>query len=833
MFKAANSMQTSANDKTLSFLEDMHVSDKCRIDKFFPSVRKRDGRIVSFSKSKIIDAIFNAACTGGGENRKISRELADEVEKYLKSHYLKGETLSIRAVEDAIEKILYRGDHTPTANAYIRHREQHKRRRGQLKVSKQVKGKSNVTDLTLLVSAPSKEDITAWDRHKVADALVKEANVPSKVAISVARAVEKKILSSELKQVSTSFVRELVDNELLSLGYGKKMKRQTSFGIPAYDLEELIYNKSMENSNIATHNPEAVNLGIAEVTLKQYALENIFSQNVAMAHLQARIHIHDLGYPTRVYCSSHSLEYLKKYGLNLSNLEIISSPAKHARTLTGHLNTFLASMQAYYAGALGIGYLNIFYAPYLVGMSFEQMKQEAQYFIFSGSQNAFSRGGQSLFIDANIHMGIPNYLKNVQAIGPGGKYTGKTYKEYEKEVQMFAQALMEVWLEGDNYGHIFSFPKMDLHISQETFDDPEQLKLLEYACYVASENGTPYFVFDRDEVTLSQCCRLRTSLNLSKPEDIYMINHPESLRFCGFQNVTLNLPQAAFRAGRNNTDKLLSEIKKIMDLAVKAHLDKKGFISKIMVSKELPLWQLGKPALDGKPYVDLQKATYIIGMVGLNECVQYITGKQLHESDEAYKLGLKISSLMFLQIKNYSKQHNLKFALEESPAESATRRLAKIDLREFPEQTSEVIKGNLENDEYYYTNSIHYAANAPINLVERIVGQSRFHSLIESGAIIHAFIGEEKPSPESIFNLVKKTWQNTKAAQLTISPEFTVCNQCSRMMRGLHSECGNCGSKSVYGVTRIVGYYSRISNWNKSKIGELRDRHNGNYAITL
>lgn len=32
------------------------------------------------------------------------------------------------------------------------------------------------------------------------------------------------------------------------------------------------------------------------------------------------------------------------------------------------------------------------------------------------------------------------------------------------------------------------------------------------------------------------------------------------------------------------------------------------------------------------------------------------------------------------------------------------------------------------------------------------------------------------------------------------------------------------------GVTRIVGYYSRVKNWNKSKIGELRDRHNGNYG---
>lgn len=34
------------------------------------------------------------------------------------------------------------------------------------------------------------------------------------------------------------------------------------------------------------------------------------------------------------------------------------------------------------------------------------------------------------------------------------------------------------------------------------------------------------------------------------------------------------------------------------------------------------------------------------------------------------------------------------------------------------------------------------------------------------------------------------------------------------------------------GITRIVGYYSRVNNWNKSKVGELRDRANGRYGLT-
>jgi len=156
--------------------------------------------------------------------------------------------------------------------------------------------------------------------------------------------------------------------------------------------------------------------------------------------------------------------------------------------------------------------------------------------------------------------------------------------------------------------------------------------------------------------------------------------------------------------------------------------------------------------------------------------------------------------------------------------------LAKVDLRQFP-QSKDVMQGDIENDEYYYTNSIHFRADAPIDLITRIEKQSKFHGMIESGAIIHAFIGEERPSPESILNLVKKTYDNTQAAQLVISPEFTICQNCHKMSNGLLDKCGFCDSPNVYGISRVVGYYSRIDNWNRSKIGELKDRQRGDYRV--
>ena len=309
-----------------------------------------------------------------------------------------------------------------------------------------------------------------------------------------------------------------------------------------------------------------------------------------------------------------------------------------------------------------------------------------------------------------------------------------------------------------------------------------------------------------------------------------MIEHPESLRFCGFQNVTVNLPQAAYRAGRGNLDGLYKEIDRAMKLVFKTHYQKKDFIGKLMASPGMPMWEVGKVARDGRRYIDLEKATYIVGLIGLNECVQFISGKELHEDEQAYKLGLKIISFMYSKAKQEEEKTGLNFSLEESPAESASSRLAKVDLRQFP-QSAEVIQGDVENDEHYYTNSIHFRASAPIDLLTRIEKQSKFHSMIESGAIIHAFVGEERPSPESILNLLKKTYNNTPTAQLVISPEFTICENCHKMTNGLVNKCGSCGSSKVYGITRVVGYYSRIDNWNRSKIGELKDRQRGDYRI--
>lgn len=681
-------------------------------------------------------------------------------------------------------------------------------------------GTSDSTDIALLVSTSSQQEINSWDRSKISDSLIREASVLPHIAEEIADAVEDRIDRTNLMTITTAIIREMVDLELLERGMTLAHKRHSHLGLPMWDVEQIITNANKENSN-TTHNPESINLTIAETILKEFALRAVFSEDVAEAHYVGDMHLHDLGFIIRPYCGGHSLEYIKKYGLNLPNITSVSKPAKHAEVLIGHMVKMASALQAHYAGAVGWEAVNIFFAPYLVGKTEDEIDQLAQMLIFEFNQLAGARGSQVVFTDFNLYFNVPQHFADTPAIGPGGLYTGKTYKDYEHEAQAFVRAMFNVYLKGDATGKTFVFPKPLLHINEDFFATPGSDEFFDLACEVASKQGITYFVFDRgDEVTVSQCCRLK--LKLSR-EQLAETATPEKMRFSALQNVTINLPRIAYKA-QGNDQALFMEINKALELVAKAHVQKREFIQTLFdLGAEGPLGLLTQ-AVDGSPYLNMNRLTYLAGLIGLNELVQVHTGEQLHESNEALRFGLKVISAMNLRCRELGERYGINMVLEESPAESAGYRLAKLDMKYWPAQTAAVVKGELSSGNYYYTNSIHIAVDADVDYIERVEKQSRFHPLIEAGAIVHVWLGEHEPEPGAIKSFVEKTFRNTQCSQIAFSPEFTVCEGCMRTTRGLATQCTLCGSLDVYGVTRIVGYFSKVQTWNRSKIGELYER---------
>lgn len=702
--------------------------------------------------------------------------------------------------------------------------------------------KTNSLDFALMVDSADKVERQEYDESKIVEALMKEAKCEEKLAKEVAKAVTEKLQKAELKTVDTSLIRSLVNNELFERGLNKVLKSNSEVNIPFYNVTEIIENANKENGNTA-HNPESINLTLADRILKEYALREILPPDIAESHLNGEIHIHDLGMIDRFYCSGHSPEYIKKNGIkNIPTIPSNSKPANSANVLARHICSITQFLQSQFAGAIGWEALNVFFAPMLTNMTYKEIKQLAQTLIFDLSQLAGARGGQVAFTDFNVYLSIPEHYKKVLAMGARGKYMVKDYLEkmyyfdtqeeakkfakendyhvmryedYSKESAQFTKAILEVVEEGDADGMPFAFPKINLHINQESFEDKTAKQLLMLACEASSKSGCPYFIFDRNAFSVSQCCRLKIDFT---EEDKKLIDTPEELRFVGGQNVSINLPRMALKA-EHDMNKFYEELSKAMDKAARAHIIRQDYVWKLANLDNSPLSFYVK-GMDGKPYVRLENISYLIGIVGLNECIYNLIGKEMHQTDEAYSLALQVISYMYHETKKLSAKYGINMKLEETPAESTAGRFAKLDVKRYGE------KAFVKKNEFgmYYTNSVHFATDSDVDYITRLMKQSKFHNLVEAGSMIHIWGGENNPDPKAIFDLIKNTWDNTKCVQWVLSPEYTLCKECHTRHNGLIDKCTKCGSENVRGVTRITGYYVFIDKFNSGKRAELADR---------
>jgi len=675
------------------------------------------------------------------------------------------------------------------------------------------------TDITLFVKT-SGEDITRWNRQKIVDALIRETNIDVDTAEVISREVEKQIISSGISLLTTPLIRELVDAKLIERGLEQARKMHALLGFPIYDVRELILHQNKENANVP-HGPEGTNLILAEGIKKEYSLYEVFSQDVGDAHIMGDIHLHGLGYIDRPYSSCQSLEYIKKFGLNLPHSLTVAKPAKHAEVLLAHMVRFGAILQGHFAGVISWDAVNFSFAPYLSKMNDKEIRQFAQMLIYEFSQLTSTRGGQAMFTDIHLYWDVPEHLRNVPVISPGGVCAGSNYEDFITDARRFAWAIFEVFKKGDGTGKPFIFPRPLVHISEEFFQSPGYEDFLNHICEVAGEKGNTCFVFDRHGVIKAYECGFSTSTK--KENLIDETKTPWKMRCSAIQNVTLNLPRLGYKA-QGEDDTLFSLITEGMKLMANAHIQKRDFIEKLLsYGDEGPLAVLAMNR-DGLPYLRMDHACYLMGVVGLNELVQIHKGSQLHESEEALTFGLKVIGHMRDEAGKLSKKYGLHFILEQTPAETTAYRFARLDLKYFSPKAGHFVKGDLTRGEVYYTNSTHFSASAAVYPMERVSQEGRFHSFVKGGAVTHVWLSDVQPVKEDLAEFIKNVFRDTENDHVVFSPEFTTCKVCGETFRALRNKCEFCGSEEVEGIARITQYFSRISGWNKGKLAELRDR---------
>ena len=675
------------------------------------------------------------------------------------------------------------------------------------------------TDLTLFVRT-SGEEVARWNRRRIVEALIRETGIDDVTAEAVSREVEKQIVSSGIGLLTTALIRELVDAKLIERGLEKERRLHARLGFPLYDVRRLIFHQNKENANVP-HVPEGTSLTLVEGIKREYALYDVFSREVSDAHVSGDLHLHGLGYIDRPYSSCQTLEYLKRFGLKLPHSVTVAGPARHAEVLLAHMVRFGASLQGHFAGVIGWDAVNLSFAPYLTGMERQEIEQFAQMLVYEFSQLTSARGGQAMFTDIHLYWEVPRFLADLPAIGPGGKPTGRTCREYSDESQKFARALMNVYREGDASGKPFVFPRTIVHITDEFFRTPGHESFLEEVSGVAAAKGNPCFSLDRGDDVSSAACRC---LDFSGNDTAGVPVEPWKRSGASIQNVTLNLPRLGYRAGADDRN-LFALLDEMIALAVKAHIQKREFIESLLALGDAgPLAMLAMRS-DDVPSLLMADAHYLIGMTGLNELVQIRKGRQLHESDEALTWGFDLIGHMREEADKLCRIHEMRFVLEQTPAETTSYRFARLDLKHFSPLSGRYIRGDLAIGEIYYTNSTHLHPAAPVDPLTRVRMEGLFHPFFHSGAVTHVELGAAEPTPAALAGFIIRAFRETRNSQIVFSPEFTSCGRCGSTSRGLMQKCPHCGSEEVDGLARITRYMSRVSGWNRGKRAELRDRN--------
>ena len=563
-----------------------------------------------------------------------------------------------------------------------------------------------------------------------------------------------------------------------------------------------------ENSTV-TYSVGGLILSNSGAVTANYWLSEIYDEEIANAHRNADIHLHDLSMLTG-YCAGWSLKQLIKEGLGGINGKITSSPAKHLSVLCNQMVNFLGIMQNEWAGAQAFSSFDTYLAPFVKAdhLSYQEVKKCIESFIY-GVNTPSRWGTQAPFSNITLDWTVPNDLAELPAI-VGGKEMDFCYKDCKKEMDMVNRAFIETMIEGDANGRGFQYPIPTYSITKDfDWSDTENNRLL---FEMTSKYGTPYFSnyinsdMEPSDVR-SMCCRLRLDLRELRKKTGGFFGSGESTGSIGV--VTINMPRIAYLS--KTPEEFYKRLDHMMDIAARSLKIKRTVVSKLL---EEGLYPYTKRYLGN---FDNHFST--IGLVGMNEAGLNAAwlGKDLTHP-ETEKFTRDVLNHMRERLVIYQEEYGDLYNLEATPAESTAYRLAKHDRDRYPD----IKTAGKENDVPYYTNSSHLPVDYTEDIFSALDIQDELQTLYTSGTVFHAFLGEKLPDWKAAASLVCKIAENYKLPYYTLSPTYSVCKE-HGYLAGEHFTCPKCGQTAeVY--SRITGYYRPVQNWNDGKTQEYKNR---------
>ena len=632
---------------------------------------------------------------------------------------------------------------------------------------------------------------------------------------------------SKIKEdrVSVEDIQDSVESVLIKAGYDevakayilyrKQRERMRNMSNTLLDYKKIVDNylkvndwRVKENSTV-TYSVGGLILSNSGAITANYWLSEVYDEEIADAHRNADIHLHDLSMLTG-YCAGWSLKQLIQEGLGGVTGKITSAPAKHLATLCNQMVNFLGIMQNEWAGAQAFSSFDTYLAPFVKcdNMSYDTVKKCIESFIF-GVNTPSRWGTQAPFSNITLDWVVPPDLAEQNCI-VGGKEMDFKYKDCQHEMDIVNKAFIETMIEGDANGRGFQYPIPTYSITRNfDWSDTENNRLL---FEMTSKYGTPYFSnyvnSDMEPTDVrSMCCRLRLDLRELRKKSGGFFGSGESTGSVGV--VTINMPSIAYQAA--NEEDFYRRLDRLMDISARSLKIKRRVITQLM---ENGLY----------PYTKRYLGTFAnhfstIGLVGMNEAclnANWIREDLTHTA--AQKFTAAVLNHMRERLSDYQEMYGDLYNLEATPAESTSYRFAKHDKERFPD----IITAARDGDTPYYTNSSHLPVGYTEDIFTALDIQDELQTLYTSGTVFHAFLGEKLPDWKAAAALVRKIAENYRLPYYTLSPTYSVCRD-HGYLTGEQYTCPICGQKTeVY--SRITGYYRPVQNWNDGKSQEFKDR---------
>lgn len=563
-----------------------------------------------------------------------------------------------------------------------------------------------------------------------------------------------------------------------------------------------------ENSTV-TYSVGGLILSNSGAVTANYWLSEIYDSEIADAHRNADIHIHDLSMLTG-YCAGWSLKQLIKEGLGGITGKITSAPAAHLSVLCNQMVNFLGIMQNEWAGAQAFSSFDTYLAPFVKAdnLSYPEVKKCIEAFVY-GVNTPSRWGTQAPFSNITLDWTMPEDLAELPAI-VGGKEMDFKYKDCKAEMDMVNKAFIETMIEGDANGRGFQYPIPTYSITRD-FDWSENgnNKLL---FEMTAKYGTPYFSnyinsdMEPGDVR-SMCCRLRLDLRELRKKTGGFFGSGESTGSVGV--VTINMPRLAYLSA--DKDDFYRRLNRMMDIAARSLKIKRGVISKLLSEGLYPYT---------KRYLgNFDNHFSTIGLIGMNEAGLNANWLGMDLSNrKTQEFTKEVLNHMRNRLADYQEMYGDLYNLEATPAESTAYRLAKHDKERWPS----IKTAGHEGDIPYYTNSSHLPVDYTVDIFDALDIQDELQTLYTSGTVFHAFLGEKLPDWKAAANLVKTIAENYKLPYYTMSPTYSICKE-HGYLAGEKKICPHCG-KATEVYSRITGYYRPVQNWNDGKLQEYENR---------